>query len=70
MSQICKVLRWMCAFIISFASAQVVALLPWSSLVVGVAATIAYMIGQKDSSILMQVIAIGLVSGWAKCFIG
>ena len=60
----------MCAFIISFASAQVVALLPWSSLVIGVAATIAYMLGQKDGSILMQVIAVGLIAGWTKCFIG
>jgi hypothetical protein len=68
MSQICKIGRFLCAFIMAGAIAQLVSLLPWSLLVVGVAATIAYTTGQKENSMILQVIAIGLIFGWAKCY--
>ncbi|GAX38860.1 hypothetical protein NIES3585_49120 [Nodularia sp. NIES-3585] len=68
MSQICRLLIWMCGFVIASASAQLISLLPWSALVIGVAATIIYSQGKNSNSMLLQVIAIGLGFGWMKCF--
>jgi hypothetical protein len=71
MSEICNLLTLMCGFVISSAIAQLTALLPWSALVVGVAATITYSQGKSSNSMLLQVVAIGLVFGWARCsFLG
>lgn len=68
MSQICRVLTWMSAFVIACAFAQIISLLPWSILIVGVAAVITYILGKSDNSMLLQVIAIGLSLGWCKCY--
>jgi hypothetical protein len=68
MSQICKLLIWMCGFIIASAVAQLISLLPWNVLVVGVAAIITYYQGKNSNSMLLQVIAVGLVFGWSKCY--
>ncbi|BAZ33768.1 hypothetical protein NIES4074_62820 (plasmid) [Cylindrospermum sp. NIES-4074] len=69
MSQICKLLIWICAFVIAMAVAQLISLLPWSSVVVGVGAFITYSIGKADNAMLLQVIAAGLAFGWIKCFL-
>ncbi len=50
------------------AIAQLISLLPWSFLVIAMAATIAYTIGQKENSMILQVIAMGLIFGWTKCY--
>lgn len=68
MSQICRLLIWMCGFVIASASAQLISLLPWSALVIGVAATIIYSQGKSNGDMLLQVIATGLAFGWLKCF--
>jgi hypothetical protein len=67
MSQICRLLIWICAFLIASAIAQLISLLPWSLLVLGVGATAAYSKGKTDNSMLLQVIAVGLAFGWMKC---
>jgi H+/gluconate symporter-like permease len=58
----------MCAFLISVAIAQVISLFNWSGLILAIAATIIYLVGQKEKSIQLQVISIGLILGWAKCY--
>ena len=58
----------MCGFVIASASAQLISLLPWSALVIGVAATVTYSQGKNNKDILLQVIATGLAFGWLKCF--
>jgi hypothetical protein len=68
MSQICRLLIWICAFLIASAAAQLISLLPWSILVVGVGVVVTYCKGKADNSMLLQVIAIGLVFGWMKCY--
>ncbi len=50
------------------AIAQLLSLLPWSFLIIAVAATIAYTMGQKENSMILQVIATGLIFGWIKCY--
>ncbi len=56
MSQICKILIWMCSFLVASAVAQLISLLPWSFLVVGVSAVIIYSQGKNSNSMLLQVI--------------
>jgi 4-hydroxybenzoate polyprenyltransferase len=68
MSQICRLLIWICGFVIASAIAQLISLLPWSVLVVGVATVVTYSQGKADNSMLLQVIAIGLAFGWMKCY--
>ncbi len=68
MSQICKLLIWMCGFIIASAIAQLISLLPWSFLVVGISAVITYSQGKNSNSMLLQIIAIGLAFGWGRCY--
>lgn len=68
MSQVCTLLTWMCGFLVACAFAQIISLLPWSILIVGVAAVITYIKGKSDNSMLLQVIAIGLSLGWCKCY--
>ncbi len=68
MSQICRLLIWICGFVIASAIAQLISLLPWSILVVGVGVVATYSKGKADNSMLLQVIAIGLVFGWIKCY--
>lgn len=64
MSQICRLLIWMCGFIIASAVAQLISLLPYNALVVGVAVVITYSQGKNSNSMLLQIIAIGLAFGW------
>ncbi|MBD2491948.1 hypothetical protein [Aulosira sp. FACHB-615] len=68
MSEVCKLLTWICGFIIASAIAQLISLLPWSFLVIGVAAVITYWQGKTSDSKLLQVVAIGLAFGWCKCY--
>lgn len=68
MSEICKLLIWICGFTISSALAQLISLLPWSFLVIGVTAVITYSQGKSSDSKLLQVIAIGLTFGWCRCY--
>ncbi|BAY93783.1 hypothetical protein NIES37_38710 [Tolypothrix tenuis PCC 7101] len=68
MSQICRLLTSICGFLVASALAQLISLLPWSFLVIGVAAVITYSKGKTDNSMLLQVIAIGLAFGWMKCY--
>jgi hypothetical protein len=68
MSQICKILIWMCSFLVASAVAQLISLLPWSFLVVGVSAVIIYSQGKNSNSMLLQIIAVGLAFGWGKCY--
>ncbi|AUB42158.1 hypothetical protein COO91_09762 (plasmid) [Nostoc flagelliforme CCNUN1] len=58
----------MCGFIIASAVAQLISLLPYNALVVGVAVVITYSQGKNSNSMLLQIIAIGLAFGWGKCF--
>nr|MDZ8061882.1 hypothetical protein [Nostoc sp. EkiNYC01] len=67
-SEICKILQSVCAFIIATAIAQIVATFPWSQVPIGIAAAIFYSKGHQSNSIALQVIAVGLVFGWAKCY--
>ncbi|MEH2146407.1 hypothetical protein [Nostoc sp.] len=69
MSQVCKLLIWICGFLIASAAAQLISLLPWSFLVVGVASMITYTKGKTDNSMLLQIIAVGLTFGWCKCYL-
>ena len=68
MSLLCRLLIWMCGFIIASTTAQLISLLPWNALVVGVAVVITYSQGKSNNSMLLQIIAIGLAFGWGKCF--
>ncbi|YAF99209.1 MAG: hypothetical protein AB3A66_27445 (plasmid) [Nodularia sp. CChRGM 3473] len=68
MSEICRLLIWICGFVIASAIAQLISLLPWSALVIGVSATIIYSQGKNSNSMLLQVIAVGLAFGWGKCY--
>lgn len=68
MSQICRLLIWICAFLIASAVAQLISLLPWSILVVVVGVIVTYSQGKTDNSMLLQVIAVGLAFGWMKCY--
>lgn len=68
MSQICRLLIWICGFVIASAIAQLISLLPWSALIIGVAATVTYSQGKSNGDMLLQVIATGLAFGWLKCF--
>lgn len=70
MSQVCKILRWTCAFIISTAIAQTISLLPWATFITAILVIIAYGTGQKQDSMVLRIIAIGLFFGWVKCFVG
>ncbi|MCC5616361.1 hypothetical protein LC605_15040 [Nostoc sp. CHAB 5836] len=70
MSQICKVLQWMCAFILCSAIAQLITLLPWSQVIIGISAVVIYSYGQQQNLIVLQVASVGLVFGWFKCFFG
>ncbi|MCC5666978.1 hypothetical protein LC653_24575 [Nostoc sp. CHAB 5784] len=68
MSLLCRLLIWMCGFIIASAVAQLISLLPYNTLVVGVGVVITYSQGKNSNSMLLQIIAIGLAFGWGKCF--
>jgi 4-hydroxybenzoate polyprenyltransferase len=68
MSEICRLLIWICGFVIASAIAQLISLLPWSALVIGVATTVTYSQGKSKNSMLLQVIAVGLAFGWVKCY--
>ncbi|MBW4617221.1 MAG: hypothetical protein KME21_29100 [Desmonostoc vinosum HA7617-LM4] len=68
MSQVCKLSIWICSFLIASAAAQLVSLLPWSMLVIGVVSVMTYTKGKTDDSMLLQVIAVGLTFGWTKCY--
>ena len=70
MSELCKILQWMCGFIISTAIAQLLTLLPWSQIIVGIPAAAIYTYGHQTNSKSFQIIAIGLAFGWFKCFYG
>lgn len=68
MSQFCRVLQWMCAFLIAIAIAQLLTLLPWSQFTVGLPAIVLYTYGHQSDSKEFQLAATGLVFGWFKCF--
>ncbi|MCC5618467.1 hypothetical protein LC605_25950 [Nostoc sp. CHAB 5836] len=68
MSQVCKLLIWMCSFLVASATAQLISLLPWSFLVIGVTTVVTYTKGKTDNEMLLQVIAVGLTFGWTKCY--
>jgi hypothetical protein len=68
MSLLCRLLIWMCGFIIASAVAQLISLLPYNALVVGVGVVITYSQGKNSNSMLLQIIATGLAFGWGKCF--
>ena len=68
MSLLCRLLIWMCGFIIASAVAQLISLLAYNTLVVGVGVVITYSQGKNSNSMLLQIIAIGLAFGWGKCF--
>ncbi|HYW17697.1 MAG TPA: hypothetical protein VE956_00035 [Nodularia sp. (in: cyanobacteria)] len=68
MSQVCKLLQWMCGFVLCTAIAQLLSLLPWSQVIIGIAATVLYTYGQQSNLMVLQVASIGLAFGWAKCF--
>ncbi|WP_375515740.1 hypothetical protein [uncultured Nostoc sp.] len=68
MSQVCKLLIWICGFLIASAATQLISLLLWSFLVVGVASVITYTKGKADNSMLLQIISVGLTFGWCKCY--
>jgi hypothetical protein len=50
------------------AIAQLISLLPWNALVVGVAVVVTYSQGKNSNSMLLQIIATGLAFGWSKCY--
>ena len=68
MSQVCRVLQWMCGFVIAIAIAQLLTLLPWSQVTVGIPAVVLYSYGHQTDSKELQITAAGLAFGWAKCF--
>ncbi|NWF61928.1 MAG: hypothetical protein HXY43_22415 [Fischerella sp.] len=71
MSTTTKVVRWTCIFLIAFAVGQIISLFPWSFAIVGVAATVVYLAAhRRDDEIMLQVIAVGLVMGTLKCYVG
>lgn len=68
MSQVCKVLQWICAFILCTAIAQLISLLPWSQVIIGITTSVIYTYGHQQNLMVLQVASVGLVFGWFKCF--
>jgi hypothetical protein len=67
-SEICKVLQSVFGFIVASAIAQLIAVLPHSQYPIAIATIICYLKGHQGSSLTLQVVAVGLVFGWGKCY--
>lgn len=74
MTKFCQLVVWVCSFTMAVAIAQVITSFGnWGTPVVLTIAGITYIyattLGNNDS-LHFQVIAVGLVLGWAKCYYG
>lgn len=72
MPQICRILKWVCSFLIAAAIANLTAPIsfPWALWMIAIAALLFYVVGQKTDDWQLQVIATGLVFGAVQWYYG
>ena len=68
MSNVCKLCIWAISFLIAVAIAQLLSLISWSGYLIVIVAAIAYIHGSSNADFRLQIIALGLILGWAKCY--
>lgn len=74
MTKFCQLVVWVCSFLVAVAIAQVVSSFgnwgtPVTLTIAGITYLYATTLGNKDG-LHFQVVSVGLVLGWAKCYFG
>jgi hypothetical protein len=68
--KICRILKWVCAFVVAAAIATLISPLPLGLWLIVFSAAISYLVGKSNDDWQLQMIAAGLIFGAVKWHYG